>query len=361
MTRSDPTITGVQLLELPTRYPRTIGRNARLGSHGSGGTSTVAVITTDTGASGWGLVEGHPDPITTIVGRPLSELIDAASGVRDDDHLRFDIALHDLLGVVEQRPVWDLLGGNGDRIVEVYDGAIYFDDLDPEDLPRGLPAVLGNCRSDADLGFRSFKLKIGRGNRWMSRADGDARDVEVTRAVREAWPDARILVDANDGYDLDGFSRYLDAVADVGLYWVEEPFADDADDLAGLRRHLDLVSPATLIADGEFHPDVESLLPIAAGGHLDVLLMDVMSYGLTPWRRVMPRLLEAGVVASPHAWGRPLKTLYAAQLAAGLGNVAVVEGVPGRTEGVDTSAYAFSEGRLTLPERPGFGLPLPVG
>ena len=88
--------------------------------------------------------------------------------------------------------------------------------------------------------------------------------------------------------------------------------------------------------------------------------MDVMSFGLTPWRRIMPTLVELGVAASPHAWGRPLKTIYAAHLAAGLGNVEIVEGVPGITDGVDTSAHVFADGRLTLADRPGFGLPVPA-
>lgn len=362
MSRTDPVITEVSHHRLPTHYPRTVGRNARLGSHGDGGESAVVVLRTDSGATGWAMTEQSVAPglDDTLTGRPLSELIDPATGLRDARHHAYDAALHDLLGVVTDQPVYALLGGRGPTSVAVYDGAIYFDDLDPDDAPRGLDVVLQNVRDDAALGHTGFKLKIGRGNRWMDRAEGDARDIEVTRAVREARPEARILVDANDGYDLDGFSAYLEAVADVGLYWVEEPFLDDADDLAAFRRFRDRVSPGTRIAEGETSPDVDALLPSAERGDIDILLMDVMSYGITPWRALMPRLLETGVGASPHAWGRPLKTLYAAHLAAGLGGIEIVEGVPGHTDGVDTSAYTFIGGVLTLPDRPGFGLPLPA-
>jgi L-alanine-DL-glutamate epimerase-like enolase superfamily enzyme len=361
MPTSDPTITRVELVDLPTRYPRTVGRNARLGSHDSGGISRVAVLSTDTARTGWGLVEQTPagDWDGLVVGRALSELIDPGTGIREQALGFLDVPLHDLLGQVLDQPVHALLGSGGETIVEVYDGAIYFDDLDPDDDPRGGAVLLDQCHADAALGYRAFKLKIGRGHRWLDLAAGDRRDIEITRAVRDAFPTAKILVDANDGYDLDGIRRYLEAVADVGLYWVEEPFTDDAGDLAELRAHLDAVSPATLIAEGETDPDVASLLPIAGRGHLDVLLMDVMSFGLTPWRRITPTLVELGVSASPHAWGRPLKTIYAAHLAAGLGNVAIVEGVPGATDGVDTSAHVFADGRLALSERPGFGLPVP--
>ena len=361
MTRADPAITAIDLVELPTRYPRTVGRNARLGSHGAGGTSTVAILRTDSVHVGWGLVERvvAGEWTETVIGRPLSELIDPDSGVRDDAYGFLDVPLHDLLGQVLDLPVNAILGGRGETTVEVYDGAIYFDDLDPASDPRGIEVLLGECRADEALGYRGFKLKIGRGHRWLGRAEGDRRDIEVTRAVRAAFPTATILVDANDGYDVEGICGYLDAVADVGLYWLEEPFLDDADDLAALRGHLDQVSPATKIADGESDPDLEMLLPIAGRHHLDVLLMDVMSFGLTPWRRIMPTLVELGVAASPHAWGRPLKTIYAAHLAAGLGNVEIVEGVPGSTDGVDTSAHVFADGRLTLADRPGFGLSVP--
>lgn len=361
MSTTDPVITSVEVITLPTRYPRTVGRNARLGSHGSGGTSTAVILTTGSGHRGWGLIEQSlaPEHRERLVGRPLSELIDPATGVRDDDLIVVDVALHDLLAVIRDLPVYELLGSRGETTIEVYDGAIYFDDLDPDPDPRGVPILLEQCRSDWSAGYRAFKLKIGRGHRWLDRAEGDRRDIMITRAVAEAFPEARILVDANDGYDLDGICRYLEAVADVDLYWVEEPFPDDAADLAQLRRHLEAVSPATRIADGERDPDVATLLPVARAGDLDVLLMDVISFGVTRWRQTMPAVREAGVVASPHAWGRPLKTLYAAQLAAGLGSVEVVEGVPGVTVGVDASGYAFADGRITVPDRPGFGLPVP--
>ncbi len=350
-------VRSVEFSTISSRYPRTIGRNARLGSHGSGGDVEVVVIKTDTGKVGWGLVAG-PIAADDVIGRSVLDLIDPATGVRDEGLRGLDFALHDLAGQILDLPVHALLGGAGPSTIPCYDGAIYFADLDPDHSPRGLPAVLDDCAADDAAGYRAFKLKIGRGNRWMDRAAGDARDIEVTRAVREAYPDHRILVDANDGYDCAGFIEYLRAVDDCELYWVEEPFLDDADDLARLRSYLRGAGAATLIAEGESDPELETLLKIAGRGDIDVLLMDVVSFGLTAWRSVMPRIAELGVRGSPHAWGLPLKTLYAAQFAAGLGHIDTVEGVPGETIGVDTSGYLWRDGELTVPDRPGFGLPL---
>jgi L-alanine-DL-glutamate epimerase-like enolase superfamily enzyme len=356
---ADHTIASVDISEVTSRYPRTIGRNARLGSHGTGPRSDIVILTTDKGSRGWGLVGGRVADSQSVVGRSVGELFDQAAGVADE-HRWLDFALHDLAGVILDLPVYELLGARGSTTVPCYDGGIYFDDLDPDESPRGLDAVLANCAGDTELGFRDFKLKIGRGNRWMDRKEGDARDIEVTRAVRQAYPDARILVDANDGYDLEGFLRYLDEVGDCDLFWVEEPFLDNADDLVALRAYLDRAGAGTLIAEGESNPVVDQVMGIAAQGAINILLMDVVSFGFTPWRRLMPEVEKTGQQASPHAWGLPLKTLYAAQLAAGLGNVPIIEGVPGRMIDLDTSRYSIRDGQITVPEAPGFGIPVPT-
>lgn len=354
----DHRITRLEASAVRTRYPRTVGRNARLGSHGSGFETTAVTVHTDAGATGWGVVEGSLDGTDAVIGRPLGDVFDPATGVTDAAALPLDFALHDLAATIQGLPVHELLGGRGDRDVTCYSGAIYFDDLDPQDAPRGVAAVLANCASDWAAGFRAFKLKIGRGSRWMEAEAGFARGIEVTRAVREAYPDAHILVDANNGFSPERTVSFLEHVADCDLFWVEEPFHEEVDGLRVLRDHLASSGSRTLIADGELDPDEEALLELAEAGLVDVLLMDVVSYGLTAWRRVMPTLTELGVTSSPHAWGMPIKTLYAGQMAAGLGNVLTVEGVPGTTEGADSSAYRFSDGVLTVPDAPGFAIPL---
>jgi len=47
-----------------------------------------------------------------------------------------------------------------------------------------------------------------------------------------------------------------------------------------------------------------------------------------------------------------------AQLAAGVGNVDILEGIPGKAKGVDYSAYKFTDGKLAVPRAAGFGLSL---
>lgn len=373
----DERLERIDPVQVRSRYPRRIGRNARLLDHGTGPTETAVVLRTGSGASGWGLLTPEPsarrdaveatvETARRLIGRRIGDLFDPQVGVVDDAALPFDAALHDLAGVILGVPVYELLGGRGRPRVPCYDGAIYQADLDPPESPAGTDAVLGCCADDYAAGFRAFKLKIGRGYRWLETRAGRRRDIEVTRAVRHRFPDCAILVDANDGYTAGGFAAYLDAVLDCDLFWIEEPFPENEPDLAALRSRLTAAGAGALIAEGEApiaeNEDRASIehrfLELASRGLVDVALFDVMDYGITPWRRLMPRLVELGVKASPRAWGSPLKTFYASQLAAGLGNIPTVEGVPGETDGVDTSGYRLADGLLDLPASPGFGLAL---
>lgn len=288
------------------------------------------------------------------MGRNLAELIDPDRGVIDPAAEFLDYPLHDLAARILEVPVYAMLGSAGTPRVRCYSGGIYFDDLD---AAEGIEVVRANLRQDHELGFRDFKLKLGRGYRWMDPQAGLERDIEVTRLARELYPDAEILVDPNDGYTVNTLTAYLDAVGDCRLYWIEEPFAERWEDFRFLRGLLGTSGPK--IADGEFDPDEEHIVRLAQEGLLDIALMDVTGHGLTAWRRTMPRLVDASTEASPHAWGLPLKTLYAAHLAAGLGNIPIVEGVPGHTEGTDGDGYTLADGYLTLSEQPGFGIKLP--
>jgi L-alanine-DL-glutamate epimerase-like enolase superfamily enzyme len=395
----------IEPIQLRSRYPRRIGRNARLFDHGDGVDETAVVLRTESGATGWGLLawslfdlqddrlarigdelretgvidfavlaeverdagRAAVEQAQSLLGRSIGDLFDPQVGVVDDAALPFDAALHDLAGVILGVPVYELLGAAASPQVRCYDGAIYHADLDPPERPSGVEAVLACCADDYEWGFRAFKLKIGRGFRWLDPEAGLQRDVEVTRAVRRAFPDCALLVDANDGYTADGFAVYLDAVLDCDLYWIEEPFPEAEGDLRALRTRLAGAGSAALIAEGEA-PIAEGetsdaierrFLELAGQGLVDVALFDVLSYGLTPWRRLMPQLLELGVQGSPHTWGSPLKTLYASHLAAGLGNIPIIEGVPGVTDGVDASGYRLANGILGIPAAPGFGLSLP--
>jgi len=349
----------IRTLRVSSRYTRTIGRNSRIKNHGDGPNSQIRVVTTDRGVTGWGISWIPDEKIPVLTGRPVAELFDPAVGVIADEAMPLDFALHDLAGVILGLSVSQMLGGNGESAIPCYDGAIYMEDLVPEESPRGIAAIIESCRSDYEMGYRAFKIKIGRGYQWMSPEEGFRRDIDVTCAVCENFPDCRILVDVNDAYTCGDTIRYMEAVADCNIFWIEEPFQENRDDLLKLKEYLARKSPDTLIADGESALDLNFLLELAREELLDVLQMDIAGWGFTRWRRTMPELIKAGVAASPHTWGDPLKVYYSAQLAAGMGNILALEGIPSKTYGADVRLYRLVEGVLYVPEKsPGFGMRL---
>lgn len=222
-----------------------------------------------------------------------------------------------------------------------------------------MEAVIDDCRKDFEAGFSDFKVKIGRGKRWMEPDAGLKRDVDIVRAIRKEFPDSRILVDANDTMDLKTTIAFMEQVKDCSIYWIEEPFRENYDGLKALKEYLSKESPQTLLADGEADYDVEQVIGLAKQGVLDVLLMDPGSYGFTAWRKLMTECKGTKILCSPHCWGTTLKTNVVAHLAAAFPDVCpTIEGVPETLEGVDTLGYVLQNSILHIPEKSGFGMEL---
>ena len=360
-------IAHIHTYRIRNRYHRLNGKNSRRGEHAYGDEFIAKELITDQGASGWGLSFSDEfwkrwpnlrDKDSLIMGKTLDQIFDPAVGILDEAYGEFDFPLHDLAGKILGIPVYRMLGNRGSNPVRIYDGGILLDDISPDRRPGGFKQILEECRIDYDLGYRDFKLKIGRGPKWMDINEGIKQDIQVTRMVREHFPDATLMVDANDAYTPDTICRYIDGVADCKLYWLEEPFREDEAGLVKLKDYLALKSPETRIADGESRFELAQIMDLAAKGLLDVVQMDIEFLGFTKWRSVIEQLSDMGVKVSPHNWGFGIKTRYTASFGAGCPAVDFIEGVIDETEGVDTSAYGIFDGKMTVPELPGFGMDL---
>jgi len=147
--------------------------------------------------------------------------------VRDNPAARaaVSVALHDLAATRLGVPLYRLLG------------------LDPGRTPRtsftvGIddPARMGGKAADATAaGHKLLKIKLG--------TDDDRARV---RAVREAAPDARLRVDANEAWTPAEAVRKADWLAEFGVEFLEQPVP--AGDLAGLGRIRDR-APLPVAAD----------------------------------------------------------------------------------------------------------------
>ncbi len=116
-----------------------------------------------------------------------------------------ELALWDLLGKREGRSLRDLLGGTRDRAdVGVSVGL--------QASPAALVETVGRY---LDQGYRRIKIKIKPG-----------RDVADAQAVRRAFPQVRLQVDANSAYSLET-TPALRPLDDLDLLLIEQPLDED--------------------------------------------------------------------------------------------------------------------------------------
>ncbi len=276
------------------------------------------------------------------------------------NHRPFDFALHDLAGMILDMPVYKMLGSKGPRSTRVYSGMIYFDELEPEEDPGGLDNLLKNCHWDFDYGYRQLKAKIGRSGRWYPHDEGLALDIEVIRLMHEEFGDSiDILVDANDAYTLADSINFLKGIEGIPLYWFEEPFVETYEEGRQLKEWMVANGREdNYYADGERNPDFDVCMKLGREGLMDVYLADIVGLGFTPWRNLMPSLIEMGMLTSPHGWGTMVKSHYITHLSAGMGNVCTIEGATIISDDIDLGEYEIENGKITVSEDPGFGMEL---
>jgi L-alanine-DL-glutamate epimerase-like enolase superfamily enzyme len=110
-------ITKVERIKYDYHWPRHVGKNSRRDNHGQFHKSDAFRLYTDQGAVGWGLGSNRIDDrqLNQLEGKLVSELISPDTGVRQDLSPYVDLALHDLMGVILDKPVYQLIGANGTK------------------------------------------------------------------------------------------------------------------------------------------------------------------------------------------------------------------------------------------------------
>ena len=192
----------------------------------------------------------------------------------------------------------------------------------------------------------------------MSLEAGTRRDIAIVRAVRAAIGDeASIMLDANNGYNLNLTKRVLAETSDCSIYWMEEPFHEDKILYSDLKEWLNAEALNTLIADGEGDAS-PSLLSWAEQRIVDVVQYDIISYGFTAWLELGTMLDDWGVRSAPHNYGRHYGNFASCHLAAAVRGFAFTEWDEAATPGLDASGYAIDNGEVLVPSSPGFGLTL---
>ena len=122
-----------------------------------------------------------------------------------------------------------------------------------------------------------LKLKLG----------GDDPDLARVKAVREAAPAARLLIDANESWTSDHYCKVAPALCQFGIELIEQPFPADADEVLETLDH-----PVPVCADEGCHTTAD--LPRLKNRYEMVNIKLDKSGGLTEAMLLTERAREAG-------------------------------------------------------------------
>ena len=135
-----------------------------------------------------------------------------------------DCALWDLEAKQTGKPVWQLAGLPDPKPVET---AVTVALDTPDKMARAAESIAG----------RLLKLKLG-----------GAGDLERLAAVHRARPDARLIVDGNEGMAEDSFAEFVSKAGTLGVVLIEQPFPANADAALG-----QILSNVAICADESAH------------------------------------------------------------------------------------------------------------
>jgi L-rhamnonate dehydratase len=205
---------------------------------------TVVVLTTDDGTEGIGWSEDGTRAVQVIIDEHLERFVVGASPF---DHERvwdimfrssipygrkgaaieaisaIDIAMWDLMGKAEGKPVYELLGGKRESMA-LYASALH---------PVAEEKVRAEAAAFVADGYRTVKGRFPSGP-----ADGEAgkqANVDHIRVIREAvGPDIGVACDAYMGWDAEYAIDMVKLLEPFDMAWLEEPVIPD--DINGYAR-----------------------------------------------------------------------------------------------------------------------------
>ncbi len=124
-------------------------------------------------------------------------------------------------------------------------------------------AMLGDAKKAYDSGMWILKVKVG--------AD-IAHAVEILTAIAKEVPHAKILVDANQAWDVQSTFKFIDAVKDLKIELIEQPVI--ASDLTGLKTITEYSHIPILADEAVFSlEDVKRVVESKSADMINIKLM----------------------------------------------------------------------------------------
>jgi|694.fasta_scaffold15061_2 L-alanine-DL-glutamate epimerase-like enolase superfamily enzyme len=273
-----------------------------------------------------------------------------------------DMALWDLVGKIEGKPCWQLMGGATNHHIVPYASLL----PEGDDLETYGRVLRERALTAQKLGFRAAKLEICLKGPYSHNSLQIADDRECARMVRDVrkavGTEMTLMVDvAYAWHDWKQALRAIDMFADQDIYFVETPLPSD--DVEGYAK-LCHASPVK-IALGEWQNTRFEFLEFMNAKAVDVVQPDVGRVGgLTEAKRVAMHARDRGLAVVPHCWKSAIGIAASAHLAAVSPTCTFIEFLP--RELADSSLrrdlcsveLPVIDGLIPLPTGPGLGVTL---
>ncbi len=329
-------------------------------------------VRTQDGAQGWGQISTYNADISALVlhrqvaphalgADPLER--EALNDRIIEDEYKFpgsyvcralaglDTALWDLHARLEGKSVCALLGGVP-RPFPVY-GSSMRRDITPEDEARRL------ARLAEKPGYRAFKIRVGRVN-GHDQDQWPGRTAALVPAVRRAiGPQTTLLVDGNSCYTPAEAIRVGRMLEEQQVGHFEEPCPYwELEWTAEVAAALDVP-----VAGGEQDCDLAQWRRMIAMRAVDIVQPDICYIGgLTRALRVAKMAADAGLVCVPHSANLSLVTVFTLHMMGAIPNAGPhvefsIEPMP-EVDNLFTPALEVVDGRVQIPEAPGWGVTL---
>jgi L-alanine-DL-glutamate epimerase-like enolase superfamily enzyme len=277
----------------------------------SGG--VVLRLRTDAGITGWayssfGMIGGGPRVLEAILQNEVKPVLTGkdpsfpkrlradlwkaleyagVQGITQFAIAAVDIAVWDILGKAAGLPVYKMLGACTDRM-PVYSmcGWYYENDGDLSQFKKSVSAAV-------EEGFEAVKIKVGRDS-----LDDDVSRIGAAQAI--AGKGRRVMVDANQKFNLNEAIRRGRVYQQMGCFWFEEPLApQDHAGYAELARELDI-----RIATGENEYTKYAYVDLISRRGCDVVQPDNRrSGGVTEWMEIGAIADGFGLELASHGGG----------------------------------------------------------
>jgi L-fuconate dehydratase len=157
----------------------------------------------------------------------------------------------------------------------------------PDDKLRSL------CRSLMERGWTHFKIKVGRD------IDDDIRRCRIIR--EEIGPDRRLMMDANQVWDVDQAIAHMQRLAEFNPWFIEEPTCPD--DVLGHAAIAKAIAPIS-VATGEMCQNRVMFKQLMQAGGLQVCQIDSCRLGgVNEVIAVILLAAKFGIPVCPHAGG----------------------------------------------------------